>query len=160
MARGRAPFGEAEICADVLRQFVAERVEEGDEDRELSQQRHAGGERVDFVLFVEAHHFLLHALFVVFVFLLDFLDLRLQRLHRAHAFDLFVGQRDQDGPGADRDRDDRHAPGEADVVVEELEDRVGDVDQRLQDVRVGNHHECASPWYSAGWMWPAPRSVK
>ena len=30
------------------------------------------------------------------------------------------------------------APGEADVVVEELEDRVRDVDQRLQDVRVGD----------------------
>jgi hypothetical protein len=30
--------------------------------------------------------------------------------------------------------------------MEELEDRVRDVDQRLQDVCVGDHHEWASPW--------------
>ena len=99
------------------------------------EQRDAGGERVDFVLLVEAHHLLLHALSVVLVFLLDLFDLRLQRLQRAHPFERFVGERDQQRPGADREGDDRRPPAEADVVVEELEDRVGDVDQRLQDVR-------------------------
>ena len=79
--------------------------------------------RVDFVLFVEAHHFLLHALFVVFVFLLDLLDLRLQRLQRPHPFQLFVGERDQQRAGDDGEGDDRHPPAEAGVVVEELRGR-------------------------------------
>ena len=129
----------AGLAADVGRELVPEHVEERDEDRQLRQQRHAGGEGVDFVLFVERHHLLLHALFVVFVLRLDLLDLRLQRLHRAHPFQLFVGERDQQGAGDDRQGDDRHPPAEADVVVEELEDRVGDVDQRLQDVGDGDH---------------------
>ena len=130
---------------DVRRQLVPEDVEEGDEDRELGDQRDAGGERVDFVLFVEAHHFLLHALFVVLVFRLDLLDLRLQRLQRPHPFQLFVGERDQHRPHRHGQGDDRHPPAEADVVVEELEDAVGDVDQRLQDVCVGQDQDARLP---------------
>ena len=86
------------LAADVFPQVVLEDVEEGDEDRQLREQRDAGGERVDFVVFVEAHHFLLHALFVVFELLFDLLELRLQGLHRPHPFQLFVGERDQQGP--------------------------------------------------------------
>ena len=144
--------GFAGLAADVEAQVVLEDVEEGDEDRQLRDQGDAGGKGVDFVLLVEAHHFLLHALFVVFVFLLDLLDLRLQGLQRAHPFQLFVGQRDQQRPDADRQGDDRAAPGEADRVVEEDEDLVGDVDQELRgELESERQHQAfTSPWYSAG----------
>ena len=127
-----------------LGQLVAQHVEEGDEDRQLGDQRDAGGKGVDFVLLVEAHHLLLHALAIVFVFRLDLFDLRLQRLQRAHSLQLPVGERDQQRPGDDRQGDDRHPPAQPGAVVEELEDPVGDVDQRLQDVGVGDH-EWTSP---------------
>ena len=76
------------------------------------------------------------------------IDLRLQRLHRPHPFQLFVGERDQHGPGDDRQRDDRPAPGEGHVVVEEVEDRVGDVDQELRHELEGEwgHQRSTSPW--------------
>ena len=130
-------------AAHVRRQLVPEDEEERDEDRQLRQQREAGSERIDLVLFVDPHHFLLQALFVVLVFLLQLLHLRLQRLQGAHPFELFVGERYQQRAGADRQGDDRHPPGEADLVVEELQDGVGDVDQRLQEVGGKGGHRWA-----------------
>ena len=62
---------------------VEHRVE-GEEDRQLEQQREAGGQRIDLVLAVEPHHRLLLTLLVVLVLLLDRLELRLQGLHRPH----------------------------------------------------------------------------
>src|SRR3954470_16873716 len=145
-------FGAAVACltADVFRELVAEDVEEGEEDRQLRNQGDARGKGIDFVLFVDAHHFLLHALFVVFVLLLQLFDLRLQRLQRSHPLQLFVGEGDQHRPRDDGEGDDRHAPTEAHAVVEELQDRVRKIDQRLQDVGGGKDHEWVR-WYSAGW---------
>ena len=133
------------FAADVGRKLVAEHREEREEDRQLGDEGDAGGQGIDFVLLVEAHHLLLHALAVVFELRLDLFDLRLQRLHRAHALDLPVGERDQDRPGEDRQGDDRHPPAQPGAVVEELEDRVDDVDQRLQDVCLDDHR-WTSPW--------------
>ena len=59
---------------------------------------------------------------------------------RAHRADLLQRQRQDHEPGDDGQEDDRHAPARADVVVEEGEDRVRDVDQRLQDVGVREDH--------------------
>jgi hypothetical protein len=142
-------------------QVVLKDVEEGDEDGQLGEERDAGGKGVDLVLLVEAHHLLLHALFVVFVFGLDLFDLRLQDLQRTHPFELFVGQRDQQRAGRDSESDDRAAPGEADGVVEEDEDFVGDVDEELRGELDGDrgHQERISPWWTAGSTGPT-RSVK
>src|SRR6476661_569703 len=147
------------LATDVGAQVVLEDVEEGDEDRQLRDQGDAGGKGVDFVLLVEAHHLLLHALFVVLVFGLDLFDLRLQGLQSAHPFQLFVGQRDQQGADEDRQGDDRAAPGEADRIVEEDEDLVGDVDQELRRQLEGDgqHQALASRWYSAGSTGPTRR---
>ena len=60
-------------------QVLAQHVEQRDEDRQLEQQRQAGGERVDLVLLVELHHLLLVTLLVVLVLLLELLDLRRER---------------------------------------------------------------------------------
>ena len=119
---------------DLLLELVAlEQVEERDEDRDLQQQRQAGGERVDVVLLVHPHHLALQALAVVLV--LSWISLicgesadsaRIERICLTES-------------GRIRARvmkvrsDDRRAVDEADVV-QEVQHRVGDVDQRLQDV--------------------------
>ena len=54
-----------------LELVASQQLEEREEDRELEQQRQAGGERVDLVLLVEVHHLPLLALAVVLVLLLD-----------------------------------------------------------------------------------------
>ena len=133
----------------VLEAVPAEDPVQGKEDGHLKDERQAGGKRVDFVLLVEAHHLLLHALFVVLEFLLDLLHLRLQCLQGAHALDLFVGEGDQHQPHHHREGDDRRAPAEARLVVEELQDRFSYVLDRLQDAGKRDH-ERASPWYWAG----------
>ena len=136
------------LAASSVRELVAaQQVEERHEDRQLEEQRHAGGERVDLVLLVERHHLPLLALAVVLVLLLDLLDLRLVRLQRAHRADLLQRQRQDRQPGDDRQQDDRDPPADPDVVVEEGEDRVGDVDQRLEDALDagdGEHQAVAS----------------
>ena len=91
------------------------------------------------MLLVEGHDLLLLALLVVLVALLDPLHLRrqsLQRLHRAH---LLEGEREDRQPHDDREADDREPPAEPHCVVPELDDRVVDVDQGLEDVRDYEH---------------------
>src|SRR5204863_464025 len=65
-------------------------VVERDEDRDLNEKRQARGRRIDLVLFVEAHDFLVHARAVLLVLLLDRLQLgrvSLEMLHRAELLD-------------------------------------------------------------------------
>ena len=66
-------------------------------------------------------------------------------LQVAHRRDLLHRERQDHEPGHEREGDDREAPGEADVVVEEADHRVRGVDQRLQDVRERNH-AATPPW--------------
>ena len=125
----------------LLELIAVQELVEREEDRQLENQRNAGGERVDLVLLVERDHLPLLALLVVLVALLDRLDLRRIRLQRAHRADLGDRKRQDHEPRRERERDDRKAPAQADVVVEEGDDRVGEVDQRLEDVR--DDHACA-----------------
>ncbi len=94
---------------------------------------------MDVVLLVELHHLLLLALLVVLVLGLDRLHLRRQLLHALHRAELLDGQREQDRAHAHRQQHDRPAPGHPDAVVEERQDRLEDVDQRLEDVRGDKH---------------------
>src|SRR5437763_10416078 len=138
-----------------------------DEERQLQQQREAGRQRVDLVLLVEGHDLLLLALLVVLVALLDPLHLRrqsLQRLHRAH---LLEGERQNRQPDHHCQADDRHAPAESEVVVEELEDRLVEVDQRLEelpDCERDEAHRAAltrnSRWFSTGSRPPPERGLQ
>ena len=70
-------------------------VVDGDEERDLKQEREAGGERVDAVLLVEGEHLALLALAVVLVLLLHRLELRRDHLHPPHRAD--PGQRERQG---------------------------------------------------------------
>jgi hypothetical protein len=144
VAGGDIAAGHRRLATDVDAQILPQGVEEGDEDRQLQEQGNAGGERVDLVLAVEPHHLLLHALAIVLVLLLDLLHLRLQRLQRPHPLQLPVGERQDRGAGDDGEQDDRHPPAES-KIVEEVEDGVGDVDQRLQHVGRRDHGR-TSPW--------------
>jgi hypothetical protein len=116
------------LRTDVLAQVLAQHVEERDEDRQLRDKREAGAEWIDLVLLVELHHLLLLALLVVLVLGLDRLQLRLHPLHLLHRVELLDGQRHEDRAHDDREQDDREAPGDPHVVVEELEDRLEDID--------------------------------
>ena len=129
---------------DVVPQVDSQHVIERQEHRELRDHRQAGGEGVDLVLPVEAHHLLVEALLVVLVLVLERLDLRLESRHRLHRLELLERQRQQRRADEQRQRDDRRAPADPDVVVEELEDPLEDIDQGLEDVGEEEHgdQEC------------------
>jgi hypothetical protein len=87
---------------------------------------------------VELHDLLLLALLVLLVLLLNLLHLRGETLHPHHRLDLTEGQRDQHRAHGDRQQHDRPAPRDP-AAVEELQDRLEDVDQRLEDVGGDEH---------------------
>src|SRR6266511_486343 len=123
-------------ASDVLLEArPAQQSVERDEDRDLKQQRDAGREWVDLVLLVEAHQLALEALAIVLVLLRDLLDLRLVGLQRAHRANLLYRERQDHDPRDERQQHDREPPADSDIVVEELQHRLGGVDQRLEDVR-------------------------
>ena len=134
--RDEQPAGVADL---VLEGAAAQQRVERDEDRDLEDQRQAGRERVDAVLLEERHLLALHALAVVLVLLLDLLHVRLERLHLAHPVHRLEREGQDDQPGEPGDQDDSDAPGEADVVVQPVEDVVEEVDQRLEDVGFEEH---------------------
>ena len=86
---------------------------------------------------VEGEHLALLALAVVLVLRLHLLQLRRDQLHPPHRAD--PGQRQRQGhqPDRERERDDRQAPAEADRAREEADDRVGEVDEGLEDDKDG-----------------------
>ena len=120
-------------------------AEEREEDRQLQQQRHAGGERIDLVLLVELHHLLLLALAIVLVLRLNRLQLWLQLLKGPHRADLSQRQRHDCHPHREGQGDDRGAPAEPDRVVKEDDDRLGDVGE---DGGEGERH-----WFLSGSVW-------
>jgi hypothetical protein len=145
----------------------ANAVMPGQIDRQLRDQGQARGERIDVVLLVELHHLLVQALLVVLVLRLQFLDVGRQALKRLHRLELLQGQRQQRRAHHDRQADDRQAPAAAhDVVVDEHQDRLEDVDERLEDVRVDErHHEvrgrktrCCSTGSKPPWLHGLQRS--
>src|SRR3979490_3450544 len=131
-----------ELRTDVDAQARAQHVEQRNEDRQLCDEREAGPERVDLVLLVELHQLLLLALLVLLVLRLDRLHLGLQTLESLHRVELLERQRNQKRADHDREEDDRPSPRNSDGVVEELQYRLEDIDQRLEDVR-GNKHDQA-----------------
>jgi hypothetical protein len=136
IASSAPPGFSTRVGLDVRLEAVAlEQVEEREEDRQLEQERPARRKRVDAVLLVEGHHLALHPLAIVLVLLLDLLHLRLELLEGPHRLDLLDGQRQDQQAGEEGEADDRHAPPEADVVVEEEDHRLRRIDQRLEDVR-------------------------
>ena len=126
--------GMLDAGADVVSQAGPERVEEADEYRQLEDQGKKRGERVDLVLPIELHDLLLLALLVVLVLRLDRFQLGRHPLELLHRVELLEGQRQQQRPDHNRQRDDRPTPRPADHAVEEDQDRTEDVDQRLENV--------------------------
>ncbi len=125
-----------EVAARRVLGEVAEDVVEGDEDRELQQQRQAGRGRVDVVLPVELHQLFLLALAVGLVALLDLLHLRLVPLEGLHRVDLLHRERHEEHAHDHRHGHDRPGPGQADRPVEPEEDvveRVLERGDRAQD---------------------------
>ena len=57
----------------------------GDEHRNLNHDRETATHRVHFFFTVDAHHLLLHLLWIVFQALTHFHDARVDRLHLGHA---------------------------------------------------------------------------
>jgi hypothetical protein len=106
---------------------ASQEVVKRDEDGELEDQGQAGGERVHPMLLEERHLLALHALAVVFVLLLDFLDVGLQGLHLAHAVHGSEGEGQDHEAGEPGDQDDPDTPGDADVVVQPGDDRVEEI---------------------------------
>ncbi len=138
------------VALDVLLERVAlKQLKEREEDRELEQQRPARGQRVDLVLAVERHHLALQAFLVALVLLLQRLELGRVLLQVAHRADLLDRERQDQQARDEGESDDRHAPGDADVIAEEEEHGLGRVDQRLQDV--GEHHQAGAPVLGSEW---------
>lgn len=104
--------------------YVAEHLEEGDEDRHLQKHGKASHEGVELRLGVKLLHLLVHADLVVAVLLLDLLDLRLYLLHLEVGLRLLVHQRCHQYSEYDGDDDDGHAPvaAEAVKVVDDFKD--------------------------------------
>jgi hypothetical protein len=138
--------------------WAAQQVEEGDEERDLQQQRQARGGGIEPVLLVELHHLLVEALLVALVALLELLHLGREALHVLHPADALVGERQDRDPHDHGQHHDRPAPAQPDRVVPELEDDVGDVDQRLEDVGDDGGHGIR--WRLVDGLGRAPRPRK
>ena len=119
---------------------------EREEDRDLDQHRQTAGDRIDLLALEQLHLLLLLLHLVVGVFGLQFLELRLQRLHLRHRQIRLVGEREEGELDDDGDGQDREAE-IADQLVEEvdqLKHRASDevepapVDQKVElgDARV------------------------
>jgi hypothetical protein len=84
------------------------------------------------------------------VLLAQLFDLRGELGYPVHRAQLLERQRQQQRADEQRERDDRETPSQPDVVVEELEDRVEHVDQRLKDVGERRLHWLGSCGASRG----------
>ena len=133
-----------------MREVLEDEVE-GEEDRELSQQRDARGRRIDVVLAVELHQFFLLPLLVGLVLLLDLLHLRSVALQVLHRVDLPDHQRHEQKPDEDGERNDRPGPRQADRAVraEPLEDPAQDVLERRERRGENRRDHRKSLWPSA-----------
>ncbi|MNC87832.1 hypothetical protein D3C83_35930 [compost metagenome] len=83
---------------------------QGDEHRDLHQDREAAAQRVDLLGLVELHHRLVHLLAVVLVHFPDLLHPRRHQLHLRHRLVARRRQREEHQLDGDREQDDRHAP--------------------------------------------------
>ena len=129
---------EAAVAEDAVAGIVAEQQIEGDEDRNLQEQRGDGGQRVHPVGLVIGGHLPLELLPVAALVLgLHPLQLRLVKLHLALGAELADDQRQHAAADQHRQPDDRQAPAEAEGV-QALEHPLLDVGERLKDVR-GRH---------------------
>ena len=111
---------------------VAEDEEERDEDRDLEDDRKAGGVRVDLVLLVELHELFRLPLTVRLVALLDRLHLGRVDLQALHRVDLPDRDRDEEDAHDHGQRDDRPRPREPGRLVEPREDLGEDVLERRE----------------------------
>jgi hypothetical protein len=68
------------------------------------------------------------------------------RLQRPHGADLLQRQGEDHDPGHDGQEDDREPPARVDVVVEERQQRVGDVLERLQEACQGEDQAGIPPF--------------
>ena len=91
-----------------------------EEHRDLQEDRQAARERIDPFGLVQRHDFLLLLGLVVLVAVLDRLHLGLDRLHRRHAGELFLGNREHHRAHDQGQQHDRHAK-VADCIEQPLE---------------------------------------
>ena len=118
---------------------------EGDEHRDLHQDRKAAAQGVDLLRLVELHHRLVHLLPVIAVHLPDLGEPRRDELHLRHRLVARRREREEDELDEHREEDDRDAPvaSERMQMLEQPEERPGDdrqpaiVDHQIQPGRGG-----------------------
>ena len=137
-----SPHTFAVSTADVAAHVALQQVEQADEERHLRDERQAGRERVDLVVRVELHDFLLLALLVALVLVLELLELGRHAHHRLHRLELLDRQRREERTHDDRQQDDRRSPADADGVVEEQQHRVQEIDDPLDRREKREHEGC------------------
>jgi len=118
----------------LVKQFlVVQNPEKKDKDRKLYQQRKTSRRRIDVVLLVKLHGFLVELFFIVGVFLLQNLQSWLKFLHLLHAYELLMVEGMQQNPNQNRKQNDRQPVG------------MGKTIKKVQDIQ---HQVCARIPYS------------
>ena len=109
--------GDGEALDDARR--PDERLVEGEQDRQLEDDRKAAAELVDAVLLVERHRLFRDLLAVALVLALQLANERLHPLHLLLRADLAHEERREDGADDDREDDDRQREVEERELVQE-----------------------------------------
>src|SRR5471030_47312 len=119
------PQGERRVAQfNGARQHVIQRQE----DWHLDNQRQTTSQRVHFLSFIQRHHLLAHALFVITNTFTHRGQFRLQHTHFGHRRVLSAGQWVHDTADNKGDDDDGEAP-----VTDEAVDKLQQFEQRLRD---------------------------
>ena len=105
-----------------------ERLVQPEEDGYLYQHGQTAHHRVDLVLLVQGHGLLVQPVLVVFIYLAELRDARLEFLHLLHVAHADVGERVEDDLHHDGQQDDGHAP-----VAHEPVEKTQDRHERLGD---------------------------
>ena len=115
--------------------FVIEHhIVDADDDRILHEHRPAAGERIDALLFIERHRFLLLFLLIVLKALLNAFEHRRDLLHLQERLELRRVERPKDQPDQGRQND--HAPAEiSDRLVDREHDPPDEAHERVEPRR-------------------------
>lgn len=135
----RVDPGDIEIREDRIEVVVVRKIGdpehdpvEHDQERHLDQERKAGSERIDLFGFVESHEFHPDLCLVALVFFLEFLDLRLDRLHLLAVRENMVLRNQEENSDSDGYEDNR----KPEIIPWDCgdEERKKVVDRRIEDI--------------------------
>src|SRR5205807_9697718 len=114
---------------------LAEHFEQPEEDRDLNHHRQTAAHRINSVILVELHHFLVHPRRDVFIFVAQLLDLRVEQRHLPHRAIGFTLQRPEDNFDDGGERENGSAVG-TDPTMEQVQEVEQELADYLEDAEI------------------------